>query len=31
MVLGVILIVAGFLMGALWSFSRGGGRRGTVY
>ena len=31
MVIGVILIVAGFLMGAMWSFSRGGGRRGTVY
>jgi sulfite exporter TauE/SafE len=30
MVVGAILIVAGLLMGAVWSFSRAG-RRGTVY
>ena len=30
MVIGAILIVAGLLMGAVWSFSRTG-RRGTVY
>ena len=29
MVIGVILVIAGILMGAVWSFSRG--RRGTVY
>ncbi|MGH3004250.1 MAG: hypothetical protein ACRDM1_16560 [Gaiellaceae bacterium] len=31
MVIGAILIVAGILMGAVWSFSRGAGRRGTVW
>ena len=31
MVIGAILIIAGILMGAIWSFSRGAGRRGTVY
>ena len=31
MVIGAILIIAGILMGAVWSFSRGAGRRGTVY
>jgi hypothetical protein len=31
MVIGAILIVAGLLMGAIWSFSRGAGRRGAVY
>ncbi len=30
MVIGVILVVAGILMGAVWSFSRAG-RGGTVY
>jgi hypothetical protein len=30
MVIGVILIVAGILLGAVWSLGRGG-RRGTVY
>jgi hypothetical protein len=30
MVIGAIVVVAGLLMGAVWSFSRGG-RRGTVY
>jgi uncharacterized membrane protein HdeD (DUF308 family) len=30
MVIGAILIVAGLLMGAVWSFSRTS-RRGTVY
>jgi len=30
MVIGAILVVAGLLMGAVWSFSRAG-RRGTVY
>lgn len=31
MVIGAILIVAGLLMGAVWSFGRSAGRRGTVY
>jgi hypothetical protein len=31
MAIGVILIVAGLLLGAVWSLSRGPGRRGTVY
>jgi hypothetical protein len=31
MVIGAVLIIAGILMGAVWSFSRGAGRRGTVY
>jgi len=31
MAIGVILIVAGILMGAVWSFSRGVGRRTTTY
>jgi hypothetical protein len=31
MAIGVILLIAGILMGAIWSFSRGAGRRGTVY
>jgi hypothetical protein len=31
MVVGAILIVVGLLMGAIWSFSRGAGRRGAVY
>ncbi len=31
MVIGAIAIVAGFLMGAMWSFGRSGRRRGTVY
>jgi hypothetical protein len=31
MVIGAILVVAGLLVGAVWSFSRAGGRRGTVY
>lgn len=30
MAIGVILIVAGILLGAVWGFSRGA-RRGTVY
>ena len=29
MVIGVILAIAGIIMGAVWSFGRG--RRGTVY
>jgi hypothetical protein len=29
--IGVILIVAGLLLGAVWSFGRAAGRRGTVY
>ena len=31
MVIGVILLVAGLLMGAVWSFSRGGRRGGAYY
>lgn len=31
MVIGAILIVTGLLMGAVWGFTRAGGRRGTVY
>ena len=31
MAIGIILIVAGILLGAIWSFSRGVGGRGTVY
>jgi hypothetical protein len=31
MVIGVIAIVAGLLLGAVWGLSRGAGRRGTVY
>ncbi len=31
MVIGAILVVAGLLVGAVWRFSRAGGRRGTVY
>lgn len=31
MVVGAILIIAGVLLGAVWSFSRAAGRRGTVY
>jgi hypothetical protein len=31
MAIGVILIVAGFVLGATWGFSRGAGRRGAVY
>jgi hypothetical protein len=31
MVIGALLIVAGILMGAVWSFSRAAGRRNTVY
>jgi hypothetical protein len=31
MVIGVIVIVAGLLMGAIWNFSRGSRRRGAVY
>jgi hypothetical protein len=31
MAIGVILIVAGLLLGAVWGLSRGPGRRGTVY
>ncbi len=31
MVIGAILIVAGLLMGAVWSFGRAAGRRGTIY
>jgi len=30
MAIGVILVVAGLLLGAVWGLSRGG-RRGTVY
>ncbi|MEN3341134.1 MAG: hypothetical protein V7644_538 [Actinomycetota bacterium] len=30
MVIGAILVVAGIVMGAVWSFSRGAGRR-SVY
>jgi hypothetical protein len=29
--IGVILIIAGLLLGAVWSFGRAAGRRGTVY
>ena len=31
MVIGAIVVVAGLLMGAVWSFSRGASRRGSVY
>jgi hypothetical protein len=31
MAVGVILIIAGLVLGAVWSFSRGAGRRGGVY
>jgi hypothetical protein len=31
MVIGALLIVAGILLGAVWSFSRAAGRRSTVY
>jgi hypothetical protein len=31
MVVGALLIVAGLLLGAVWSFSRGAGRRGPAY
>jgi hypothetical protein len=31
MVIGVIAVVAGLLLGAVWGFSRGVGRRGTYY
>jgi signal transduction histidine kinase len=31
MAIGVILIIAGLLLGAVWGLSRTGGRRGTVY
>ena len=31
MAIGVVLFVAGLLMGAVWTLSRAGGRRGTVY
>jgi hypothetical protein len=31
MVIGVILAVAGLLLGAVWGFARGPRRRGTVY
>ncbi len=31
MVIGALLIVVGFLLGAVWSLSRGSGRRGTAY
>jgi hypothetical protein len=31
LVVGAILIVAGLLMGAVWSFGRTAGRRGGVY
>jgi hypothetical protein len=31
LVIGAILVIAGLLMGAVWSFGRGAGRRGTVY
>ncbi|HEY6030282.1 MAG TPA: hypothetical protein VIU44_06955 [Gaiellaceae bacterium] len=31
MVIGAVLIIAGILMGAVWSFSRGASRRGGVY
>ena len=31
MAIGVILIVAGLLLGAVWGFSRATTRRGTVY
>ncbi|HSP71746.1 MAG TPA: hypothetical protein VLN26_05205 [Gaiellaceae bacterium] len=31
MVIGAVLIIAGILMGAVWSFSRGTARRGGVY
>jgi hypothetical protein len=31
MVIGAVLIIAGILMGAVWSFGRGVSRRGGVY
>ena len=31
MAIGVVLFVAGLLVGAVWTLSRAGGRRGTVY
>lgn len=31
MAIGVIAIVAGILLGAVWSFARTSSRRGTVY
>jgi len=31
LVIGALLIVLGLVMGAVWSFSRGAGRRGAVY
>jgi uncharacterized membrane protein HdeD (DUF308 family) len=31
MAIGVVLIVAGLLLGAVWGFSRTAGRRGGVY
>lgn len=31
MAIGVVLILAGLLLGAVWSFSRTAGRRGSVY
>ncbi len=31
MAIGVVLALIGLLMGAIWSFSRAAGRRGTVY
>jgi hypothetical protein len=31
MAIGVILIIAGLLLGAVWGFSRAAGRRGSVY
>ena len=31
MAIGVVLFVAGLLMGAVWTLSRAGGRRGSVY
>lgn len=31
MAIGVVLFIAGLLMGAVWTLSRAGGRRGTVY
>jgi hypothetical protein len=31
MAIGVVLIVAGLLLGAVWSFSRAAGRRGGAY
>jgi hypothetical protein len=31
MVIGAIVAVAGLLLGAVWGFARGAGRRGPVY